>query len=172
MSHPHPEGLGARLAMQGALAQAGLPPGAVDHVNAHGTGTPANDAVEARAIEAVLGSAVPVASTKGFTGHLLGAAGATEAVLSALCIQHGLLPASLGAEPLDPEVRVAVCRAARPARVRTVLSNSFAFGGSNVSVLLGEAACSHRPCTWSGWGCGPRASPTPWPGSRARPIPR
>jgi 3-oxoacyl-[acyl-carrier-protein] synthase I len=139
MSHPHPEGLGARLAMEQALALAGVAPGRVDHVNAHGTGTPANDVIEAEAIAAVLGTAVPVSSTKGYTGHTLGAAGATEAVIAALCIEHGLVPASLGAEPLDPAVRASICTggAARP--VRTVLSNSFAFGGSNASLLLGGA---------------------------------
>ena len=139
MSHPHPEGLGARLAMEEALTQAGLPAAEVDHVNAHGTGTPANDLPEARAISAVLGDAVPVASTKGYTGHLLGAAGATEAVLAALSIVHGFLPRSLGAEPVDPGVTIAICRAAAERRVRTVISNSFAFGGSNVSLLLGAA---------------------------------
>ena len=139
MSHPHPEGLGARLAMEQALAQAGLDASAVDHVNAHGTATPANDVSEARAISAVVGDAVPVVSTKGHTGHLLGAAGATEAVIAALCIVHGLLPASLRADPVDSEVTVSICRAASERRIRTVLSNSFAFGGNNVSVLLGAA---------------------------------
>jgi len=139
MSHPHPEGLGARLAMEEALARAGLPAAEVDHVNAHGTGTPANDLPEARAISAVLGDLVPVASTKGYTGHLLGAAGATEAVLAALSIVHGFVPRSLGAEPVDPGVKIAVCRATAARPVRTVLSNSFAFGGSNVSLLLGAA---------------------------------
>jgi 3-oxoacyl-[acyl-carrier-protein] synthase I len=137
MSHPHPEGLGARLAMEGALAQAGVLAAEVDHVNAHGTGTPANDVIEAQAISAVLGDAVPVSSTKGYTGHTLGAAGATEAVIAALCLEHGFLPASLGAEPLDPAVRASICTAGAVRPVRTVLSNSFAFGGSNVSLLLG-----------------------------------
>lgn len=139
MSHPHPEGIGARLAMEEALAQAGVSGGDVDHVNAHGTGTPANDVAEARAISAVVGDAVPVASTKCYTGHLLGAAGVTEAVIGALCVVHGLVPGSLGAAPVDPLVTAAICTAPRAQRVRTVLSNSFAFGGSNVSVLLGAA---------------------------------
>lgn len=139
MSHPHPEGLGARLAMEEALAQAGLGGRDVDHVNAHGTATPANDVAEALAISAVVGNEVPVASTKGYTGHLLGAAGATEAVFSALSILHGFVPASLGAEPLDPAVKVAVTPRPLERRIRTVLSNSFAFGGNNVSVLLGAA---------------------------------
>jgi 3-oxoacyl-[acyl-carrier-protein] synthase-1 len=139
MSHPHPEGRGARAAMAEALRQAGLPGSAVDHVNAHGTATPANDVVEARAIADVVGTRVPVASTKGYTGHLLGAAGATEAVFAVLAIEQGLVPASLGAEPLDPAIGVDVCLAPRRRACKVVLSNSFAFGGSNVAVLLGSA---------------------------------
>jgi len=137
MSHPHPEGIGAQAAMAEALAQAGLPGAAVDYVNAHGTATPANDAVEAQAIERVVGRAVAVASTKGYTGHLLGAAGITEAVLAVLAIERGFVPESLGAEPLDAAVAVDVVRAGRRRPVRLVLSNSFAFGGSNAAVLLG-----------------------------------
>jgi 3-oxoacyl-[acyl-carrier-protein] synthase-1 len=140
MSHPHPEGLGARLAMQAALDEAGLPASAVDHVNAHGTATPANDAVEAGAIAALLGPRVPVVSTKGYTGHLLGAAGATEAVFAVLAVERALVPASLGAEPLDPAVGVNVCAAPPAGPFRHVLSNSFGFGGSNASVLVGAAA--------------------------------
>ncbi len=139
MSAPHPEGLGARLAMEEALAQAGLPGSAVDHVNAHGTGTPANDVIEARAIGRVLGEAVPVASTKGYTGHMLGAAGATEAVFGALSILYGFVPASLGADPLDPQVTVSICRGGLARPIGTVMSNSFGFGGSNVCLLLGAA---------------------------------
>jgi 3-oxoacyl-[acyl-carrier-protein] synthase-1 len=139
MSHPHPEGAGARLAMADALRQAGIEPGEVDHVNAHGTATLANDVIEAKAIADLLGTKVPVCSTKGYTGHLLGAAGITEAVFAALSITRGFIPASLGADPIDPAVPVDVCLERRPLRPRTVLSNSFAFGGSNVSVLLGAA---------------------------------
>jgi 3-oxoacyl-[acyl-carrier-protein] synthase-1 len=138
MSHPHPEGLGARRAMEEALRQGGVAPGAVDHVNAHGTGTPANDVVEAGAIAAAVGSQALVASTKGYTGHLLGAAAATEAIFSILAIERGIVPASLGAAPLDAGVSVAVCLAPLRRACRVVLSNSFAFGGSNVAVLLGS----------------------------------
>lgn len=137
MSAPHPEGLGARLAMEEALLHAGLAGPEVDHVNAHGTATPANDVVEGRAIAAVVGTEVPVVSTKGYTGHLLGAAGATEAAIAALCIVHGFVPASLGAEPVDPAVPAHVACAGAARRVRTVLSNSFAFGGSNACLVLG-----------------------------------
>jgi 3-oxoacyl-[acyl-carrier-protein] synthase-1 len=140
MSHPHPDGRGARAAMAEALRQAALPPGAVDHVNAHGTGTPANDVIEARAIADVVGPQAAVASTKGYTGHLLGAAGATEAVFAIMAIEQGLVPASLGAAPLDPGVCVDICLSPRRRACRFVLSNSFAFGGSNVAVLLGSPA--------------------------------
>jgi 3-oxoacyl-[acyl-carrier-protein] synthase-1 len=137
MSHPHPDGLGARLAMEAALRQAGIEASSVDHVNAHGTGTVANDVVEASAIASVLGRGALVTSTKCYTGHLLGAAGATEAVLAALAIERGFVPATLGADPLDPRIEIDVCVKGAKRLVRTAMSNSFAFGGSNVSILLG-----------------------------------
>lgn len=137
MSHPHPEGLGAQAAMVEALAQAGLGGADVDHINAHGTGTAANDVIEAAAIQRVFGPRVPVTSTKGYTGHLLGAAGLTEAVFAVLAVEHGLMPASLGADPIDPAIHVDVVRVTRRLSVRHVLSNSFAFGGSNAAVLFG-----------------------------------
>ena len=139
MSAPHPEGRGAREAMAQALAQAGLEPGAVDHVNAHATGTQLNDAAESLAIADLLGTAVPVVATKGYTGHLLGAAGATEACLSLMALGRGEVPASLGSSPPDPDVHVDVVRERRSLRSGVVLSNSFAFGGSNVAVALGGA---------------------------------
>ena len=126
--------------MEEALRQAGLEPAAVDHVNAHGTGTPANDVAEARAIVTVVGSQVPVSSTKGYTGHLLGAAGATEAVFAAIALVSGFVPASLGAEPVDAGVALDICLRRREGRLQRVLSNSLAFGGSNVSVLLGATS--------------------------------
>ena len=124
--------------MAEALRQSGLPSGSVDHVNAHGTGTPANDVIEARAIADVVGTQAAVASTKGYTGHLLGAAGATEAVFAIMAIEQGLVPASLGAAPLDPGVCIDICLAPRQRECHVALSNSFAFGGSNVAVLLGR----------------------------------
>src|SRR5690606_17624668 len=102
ISAPHPEGLGAQTAMERALAQAGCDASAVDHVNAHGTGTPLNDIAESKAISRVFGDEVPVVSTKGYTGHALGGAGAIGAVFSIIAIEEGFLPASLGATPLDP----------------------------------------------------------------------
>ncbi len=140
MTSPHPEGLGARLAMARALEMAGLAPSAVDHVNAHGTGTRQNDSAEGAAIAALFGPGMRVAATKGYTGHQLGAAGATEALFAVAAIADGLAPASAGADPIDETIPVRVTTARMPMRTRVVLSNSFAFGGSNVSVLVGGAA--------------------------------
>ncbi len=139
MSSPHPDGLGAQMAMQAALDEAGFAAEAVDYINGHGTGTELNDAAEARAIAAVFGEEVPVVSTKGFTGHMLGAAGATEAVFAIVAIEQGWIPANLGAEPVDPELPIRVNRERADRRCRVVMSNSFGFGGSNVAVVL-EAA--------------------------------
>jgi 3-oxoacyl-[acyl-carrier-protein] synthase-1 len=137
ISAPHPDGVGALQAMSAALVQAGRSPEDVDHINAHGTGTPLNDSAEARAIASLFGERVPVVSTKGFTGHTLGAAGAIEFAFSAYAIEEGWIPPSLHSDPLDPEVALRVPLSVTRGRFRRVLSNSFAFGGSNVSVLLG-----------------------------------
>lgn len=140
MSAPHPEGRGAAVAMRQALAQAGLEPGAVGHVNAHGTGTVLNDRAEAQAIASVLGPGAPVVATKGYTGHLLGAAGATEVALAALALEHRFVPRSLGLLPADPELDVAVTTRLQPCPAGAVISNSLAFGGSNCSVVIGGAS--------------------------------
>ena len=140
MSAPHPEGLGAEAAMRAALADAKLAAEDIDHVNAHGTGTVQNDAAEAVAIARVLGTNVPVASTKGYTGHLLGAAGATEAVFSIFSLTDGFVPASLGAEPRDPAISIDVATSLRTQRITRVASNSFAFGGNNASLVFGRIA--------------------------------
>ncbi len=139
MSTPHPDGLGARLAMQQALASAGLSAADIDYVNLHGTGTLSNDAAEDRAVSALFG-ATPCSSTKGATGHLLGAAGVTEVIVSILALERGLMPGSANTRQLDPAMRCNYLVEPRPARVRRVLSNSFGFGGSNCSVVLGAAA--------------------------------
>jgi 3-oxoacyl-[acyl-carrier-protein] synthase-1 len=136
ISAPHPEGEGASAAMQQSLNQAGLRPEDVDHVNAHGTGTPLNDIAESKAIARLFGREVPVVSTKGYTGHTLGAAGSTEAALAVMAIEEGFIPGSLGAAPLDPRVEVRVPLATTRGRYRHVLSNSFAFGGNNTAVLV------------------------------------
>lgn len=139
ISAPHPEGLGAQTAMERALAQAGCDASAVDHVNAHGTGTPLNDIAESKAISRVFGDDVPVVSTKGYTGHALGGAGAIEAVFSIIAIEEGFLPASLGATPLDPRITINVKPERRTGTFKRVLSSSFAFGGNNVCVILRSA---------------------------------
>jgi 3-oxoacyl-[acyl-carrier-protein] synthase-1 len=136
VSAPHPEGAGARLAMERALLQAGCGPSDIDHVNAHGTGTRLNDSAEAKAISGLLGDAVPVVSTKGYTGHMLGGAGASEAAIGMFALLEGWLPASLGADPRDPAITLNIPVTRTNGRFRRVLSNSFAFGGNNVSVLL------------------------------------
>ena len=138
MSHPHPEGLGARMAMEAALASAGLESRAIDYLNLHGTGTPANDATEDLAVDALFEGLVPCNSTKGMTGHTLGAAGATEAVLSLLAIEESRLPASPGTREVDPTLRSAYEIAGRASNVARVMSNSFGFGGSNCSLVFGR----------------------------------
>ncbi len=139
MSSPHPEGLGARLAMEAALADAGLTTGDIGYINLHGTATPSNDAAEGKAVAGLFADRVPCSSTKGATGHTLGAAGAVEAVICALALSDGLLPGSPGTESLDPALPLDYLLAPRPARVARVLSNSFGFGGSNCSLVFGRA---------------------------------
>jgi 3-oxoacyl-[acyl-carrier-protein] synthase I len=139
ISAPDPNGAGARLAMERALALAGASPDSIDHVNAHGTGTRLNDVAESAAIVSLLGRDVPVVSTKGYTGHLLGGAGATEAAIALMALVEGWIPASLGATPVDPKIEARIATERTSGRFRRVLSNSFAFGGNNVSVLLGAA---------------------------------
>lgn len=140
MSAPDPDGHGAAAAMHSALQRAGCEPGAVDYVNLHGTGTQANDAAEDKAVFAVFGADTPCSSTKGWTGHTLGAAGIVEAVLALLCMEHGLLPRSLQTRSKDASFRSNVLLTTRRAALDRVLSNSFGFGGSNCSLLFGRAA--------------------------------
>ena len=138
MSSPHPEGAGARLAMQRALAAAGLAASDIDYINLHGTATRVGDTAEDMAVFGLLGSFTPCSSTKGFTGHTLGAAGIVEAIICSLAIRHGMLPGSAHTETVDPAFRIRYQRETRPARIDTVLSNSFGFGGSNCSLVLGR----------------------------------
>ncbi len=140
MSTPHPQGAGAAQAMRAALSRAGLVAAHIDYVNLHGTGTPTNDAAEDLAVGDVLGNDTPCSSTKGATGHTLGAAGITEAVISALCLRHGLIPGGVySGGTTDPLLRSRFERTPRPAALRHVLSNSFGFGGSNCSLLFSRA---------------------------------
>src|SRR5215207_7552772 len=138
---PDPAGSGARRAMRRALAQADLSRGDVDYVNGHGTGTPANDSAETKAVDALFDGAAPppMSSTKSQIGHTLGAAGAIEAAVSVLALRDGLLPPTVNVA--DPAVltRDIVPNASRPAEVDVVVSNSFAFGGNNCALVLGRA---------------------------------
>lgn len=140
MSSPHPDGLGARLAMTAALRSAGLAAADIDYINLHGTSTPANDAAEGKAIAGLFGERVPCSSTKGATGHTLGAAGAVEAVICALALRDGLLPGSPGTATVDPALPIQYVLHSQPAKLRRALSNSFGFGGSNCSLAFGVAA--------------------------------
>ncbi|WP_434514597.1 beta-ketoacyl-[acyl-carrier-protein] synthase family protein [Dechloromonas sp. ARDL1] len=139
MSSPHPEGLGARQAMEAALRSAGLGITDIDYINLHGTATPANDAAEGKAVAALFGQTVACSSTKGATGHTLGAAGAVEAIICALAITDGFLPGSPGTQNLDPVIPIDYLKQGRPGTVRRALTNSFGFGGSNCSLILGVA---------------------------------
>jgi 3-oxoacyl-[acyl-carrier-protein] synthase-1 len=139
MSAPHPEGLGAKRAMQAALTAASMEPGDVDYINLHGTGTPSNDRSESQAVTSLFGPTTPCSSTKGATGHALGAAGALEAVISALAIQNGLMPGGVHTTRIDPTLTAYYIKENRRAQVKRVLSNSFGFGGTNCSLIFGRA---------------------------------
>ncbi|WP_295856150.1 beta-ketoacyl-[acyl-carrier-protein] synthase family protein [uncultured Xylophilus sp.] len=141
MSSPHPEGAGAAEAMRMALDQAGLRPDHVDYLNLHGTATPSNDAAEDRAVQSVFGTGLRCSSTKGATGHTLGAAGGVEAVIAMLALEHRLVPGGANLRTPDPQLGlryVAGPAVADPA-LRVVASNSFGFGGSNACLIFGAA---------------------------------
>jgi len=139
MSSPHPQGLGAQMAMAAALQAAGLHAADIDYINLHGTATPSNDAAEGRAVATLFGDAVPCSSTKGATGHTLGAAGGLEAVISALALQQGFMPGGVNTRQLDPGIPIHYLTANQDGAPRRVLSNSFGFGGTNCSLILGRA---------------------------------
>ncbi len=137
MSTPHPQGLGARSAMQQALARAGIAAQEIGYINLHGTATPSNDAAEDAAVAGVFGRTVACSSTKGWTGHTLGAAGIVEAVFTTLVLQHQWVPGTLNLQTPDPALQVAVRREGGAQAIRHAMSNSFGFGGSNCSLVFG-----------------------------------
>jgi 3-oxoacyl-[acyl-carrier-protein] synthase-1 len=127
------------MAMEQALAGAGLVPAAIDYINLHGTGTRSNDLVEGRAILSLFGDATRCSSTKGPTGHTLGAAGGVEAAFGALALLAGFMPGGVNLHQLDPALPLAYLRRDEPSAPVRVLSNSFGFGGTNCSLVLGRA---------------------------------
>ncbi len=139
MSSPHPEGHGARLAMEAALQRARLSPADIGYINLHGTATPSNDAAEGNAVRTLFGTHTPASSTKGASGHTLGAAGGLEAVICAIALQDGLLPGSPGTREADPTIGIDYLCAPRSGALRHVLSNSFGFGGTNASLIFSRA---------------------------------
>jgi 3-oxoacyl-[acyl-carrier-protein] synthase-1 len=139
MSSPHPEGLGARLAIQHALERAGLTADAIDYINLHGTASEKNDEVEARLVAGMFPARTLASSTKGWTGHTLGAAGIVEAVITALAMETGVVPGTLNARELDPVCGPQIRIDNTAAEVQYALSNSFGFGGSNCSLLFGRS---------------------------------
>jgi 3-oxoacyl-[acyl-carrier-protein] synthase-1 len=140
MSTPHPEGEGARAAMRMALQAAGLAASDIGYVNAHGTATPANDKSEAAALAAMFGPrGVPVSSTKGVTGHTLGAAGIVEAAVTAQALERQVLPPTANCTHPDPALPTDLVLQARPAVLRHAMSNSFGFGGSNCALVFSLA---------------------------------
>jgi 3-oxoacyl-[acyl-carrier-protein] synthase II len=142
MTAPHPEGEGAVRAMRGALEMAKMKPGDIGYINAHGTSTPLNDKGEVAAVKKVFGEAayqLRMGSTKSMTGHLLGAAGGLETVISVMALQDGDIPPTINLTDPDPDCDLDhVANTAARADLKAVLSNSFGFGGHNVSLIVGR----------------------------------
>ena len=142
LTAPHPEGKGAYMVMKNALEDAGLAPSDIDYINVHGTSTPLNDLAESKAIKQVFGDAaykLNISSTKSMTGHLLGAAGAIEAIASVLSIQNNIVPTTINFKTEDPEIDYKLnftFNKAQERMVNTALSNTFGFGGHNASVIF------------------------------------
>ncbi|MGW1162861.1 beta-ketoacyl-[acyl-carrier-protein] synthase family protein [Streptomyces sp. NPDC002519] len=136
ITSPHPEGLGAQAAVHAALKDAGATPGDVAHINAHGTATRQNDLAEATMLERTFPHRPYVTSTKGVTGHLLGAAGAVEAAFTVLTVEQGLIPPTANLHTMDPDIHINVPTTSISARVPFALSNSFGFGGHNAVLAI------------------------------------
>ena len=142
MSTPHPEGVGARIALAAALDTAGWQPADVDYINLHGTASQKNDAVEARVVADLFPARTFASSTKGWTGHTLGAAGIVEAGIALLALEHGLLPGTLNTQTLEPECGPQIQRENTERPIRRALSFSFGFGGSNCVLAFARSDAS------------------------------
>ncbi len=138
MSHPHPEGAGAVRAIRDSLARAALRAEDIEYINLHGTATRANDSVEDKAVYSIFGARPACSSTKGWTGHTLGAAGITEAVISTLCLAQGLMPGTLNCRRVDPSLKSRILRENQIGSMSYAVSNIFGFGGNNCSLVLGK----------------------------------
>ena len=137
ISSPHPEGDGAKIAMDDALTRSGLQVSDIDYINLHGTGTPSNDAAEARAISRTFPNGIKCSSTKGITGHTLGAAGIVEAIICSLILKNEIVPGNANLKNIDPKLEVLVLEQTLKCSVKNVMSNSLGFGGSNCSLVFG-----------------------------------
>lgn len=139
MSSPHPDGLGARIAIEAALARGGVSADSVDYVNLHGTASQRNDEVEAKVIADLFPETTAASSTKGWTGHTLGAAGIVEAVIAMLAVETGVVPGTMNLTDRDPACGPQIRSENEQRTVRHALSNSFGFGGNNCTLLFGHA---------------------------------
>jgi 3-oxoacyl-[acyl-carrier-protein] synthase-1 len=139
MSAPHPDGLGAQLAMRDALARAGIDAGEVGYLNLHGTATPANDSIEAAAVARLFPDSLHASSTKGWTGHTLGAAGIVESVIALIALELGQLPGTLNSSAPDPACGPQIRFQPQRADIDYAMNNSFGFGGNNCSLVFGRA---------------------------------
>ncbi|MCD9027280.1 beta-ketoacyl-[acyl-carrier-protein] synthase family protein [Luteimonas sp. BDR2-5] len=142
MSSPHPGGLGATLAMRDALARAGIDAAEVGYLSLHGTSTPANDAVEAQAVAGLFPASLHASSTKGWTGHTLGAAGIVESVFALLALEHGVLPGILNSAVRDPACGPQIRFDNADTKIRYAMNNAFGFGGNNCALVFGRAAAA------------------------------
>jgi 3-oxoacyl-[acyl-carrier-protein] synthase-1 len=139
MSHPHPEGAGARLAIEQALTQAGLAPAQIDYINLHGTASRANDHIEGNLVGALFPCSTLASSTKGWTGHTLGAAGILESIFALEALSSGLVPGTLNLAQVDSEIAIKMSAANQTANLSHVMSNSFGFGGNNACLIFSRA---------------------------------
>ena len=139
MSSPHPQGLGAKRAMEDALTRAGLAAGAIGYLSLHGTSTPANDSVEAAVVAALFPARLHASSTKGWTGHTLGAAGIVETAFALLALEHGLLPGTLNSQVPDPACGPQVRFDNDHRDIAHAMNNAFGFGGNNCSLVFSRA---------------------------------
>lgn len=139
MSHPHPEGLGARLAMQSALQMAELNPNAIDYINLHGTASLVNDLIEGKLVGSMFPKSTTVSSTKGWMGHTLGAAGISEAIIAVDALKRGIVPGSLNLTQLDEQLDLSISAENSTKPMNYVMSNSFGFGGNNCCLLFGKS---------------------------------